>query len=280
MTIKITTDSTCDLSKELLDSYDIAVTALYIIKRGQPYRDGIDITPAEIFKFTDATGEFCTTAAVSTFDYTTFFEKYAADYDAVIHVSLGSGFSLCYANAVAAAGNFKNVHVVDSANLSSGQGHVVLAAAEMAREGLEPGEILRRLADLTGRVETSFLIDRLDYIYKGGRCSLATAMGANILHLRTCVAVAGGKMQVVKKYRGSFPRCVDTYVRDRLSGRCDLELGRIFITHPAAGEDAVAAARAAIRQTAPFEQIIETRAGCTISAHCGPKTLGILFIRK
>lgn len=280
MNIKITSDSTCDLSKELLDTYDIAIVPLYIMKNGKPYRDGIDITPADIFSYVEKSGDFCTTAAVNTFDYITFFERYSSKFDAVIHINIGSGFSVCNTNAKAASKVFNNVYVIDSKNLSSGQGHVVIEAAKMANAGLDAEVICEKINDVVVKVETSFLIDRLDYIFKGGRCSLATALGANILHLRTCVEVNGGVMQVTKKYRGTFENCVETYVRDKLEGRDDLFLDRIFITHPAASKEAVNAARAAIRKYAAFKEVIETKAGCTISCHCGPKTLGVLFLRK
>ncbi|SHH94092.1 EDD domain protein, DegV family [Sporobacter termitidis DSM 10068] len=280
MNIKITSDSTCDLSKELLDRYDISLIPLYIMKNGKAYRDGVDITPADIFSYVEKTGDFCTTAAVNTFDYIKFFERFSAKYDAVIHINLGSGFSVCHTNAAAAAKVFKNVFVVDSKNLSSGQGLVALEAAKLAASGLDAEALCRQLDGVIDRVETSFLIDRLDYIFKGGRCSLATALGANILHLRTCVEVSTGVMQVTKKYRGAFESAVETYVRDKLQGRDDLVLDRIFITHPAASQKAVAAARDAIGRYAAFGEIAETKAGCTISCHCGPRTLGILFIRK
>jgi DegV family protein with EDD domain len=280
MNIKITSDSTCDLSKELLDLYDIAVIPLYIMKNGKAYRDGVDITPADIFSYVENTGDFCTTAAVNTFDYIKFFEPFSSKYDAVIHINLGSGFSVCHINAKAAATVFKNVYVIDSKNLSSGQGHVVLEAAKLAASGDDIAAISDKLSDVIEKVETSFLIDRLDYIFKGGRCSLATALGANILHLRTCVEVNAGIMQVTMKYRGTFESAVETYVRDKLQGRGDIDLARVFITHPAASPKAVEAARKAISQYAQFKEIIETKAGCTISCHCGPRTLGVLFVRK
>jgi DegV family protein with EDD domain len=280
MNIKITADSTCDLSKELLEQYDISIIPLYVIKDGKVFRDGIDITPADIFSHADAGGEFCKTSAVNTYDYLSCFKMLAPDYDAVIHVNIGSGFSMCHQNACAAAAEFQNVYVVDSQNLSSGQGHIVIEAAKMAQSGMDAETIVRCLTELSKRVETSFLIDRLDYIYKGGRCSFATALGADIFHLRTCVEVSGGKMLVSKKYRGSFENCVGTYVRDRLMGRDDLVTERIFITHPAASRASVEAARTAINEYASFDAVIETKAGCTISCHCGPNTLGVLFIRK
>lgn len=280
MKIKITSDSTCDLPRELLEHYDIDVIPLYIIKNGKTFRDGVDITPDDIFSYVDATGDFCTTAAVNTFDYIRFFERFSARFDAVVHISLGSGFSVCHSNAKDASRVFSNVYVIDSENLSSGQGHVAVEAAKMAAAGEEPGAICRHLADVTGRVETSFLIDRLDYIFKGGRCSLATALGANILHLRTCVEVSGGIMQVTKKYRGTFERCVESYVKDKLEGRDDIVFDTVFITHPAAPPTALEAARKAIGRYARFREIIETKAGCTVSCHCGPRTLGVLFLQK
>lgn len=279
MNIKITSDSTCDLTGEVLDKYDISLVPLYIIKGGRVFRDGIDITPEDIFRYVDDTGDFCTTAAVSTYDYTAFFEKYASSFDAVIHISLGSDFSLSYLNAASAAKNFPNVLVVDSKNLSSGQGHVVLEAARLAQVGFDSESIREALVSYAEKVETSFLIDRLDYIFKGGRCSLAAALGANILHQKTCAEVVGGKMFVTKKYKGTFQRAVEAYVRDKLEGRRDIRQNAIFITHPAVGRDTVEVARAAVKRAASFREVIETKAGCAISCHCGPKTLGILFVR-
>jgi DegV family protein with EDD domain len=280
MNIKITSDSTCDLTNELLDRYDISLIPLYIMKNGKAYRDGVDITPSDIFSFVETSGDFCTTAAVNTFDYIQYFERHSQKYDAVVHINIGSGFSVCHINALAASKVFKNVYVIDSKNLSSGQGHVVIEAAKMAEAGLDAETICEEIGGVIERVETSFLIDRLDYIFKGGRCSLATALGANILHLRTCVEVSAGIMQVTKKYRGAFESAVGIYIRDKLQGRDDIAADRIFITHPAASQKAVDEARWAVSRYASFKEIVETKAGCAISCHCGPKTLGILFIRK
>ena len=280
MKIKITSDSTCDLPGELLDRYDISLIPLYVMKNGKAYRDGVDITPGDIFSYVEKSGDFCTTAAVSTFDYIKLFELYSKGCDALIHISIGSGFSTCHSNALAAARIVRNVTVIDSKNLSSGQGHVAIEAARLAEAGLDAGTIRERLGELIGRVETSFLIDRLDYIFKGGRCSLATALGADILHLRTCVEVSAGVMQVTKKYRGAFESAVGTYVRDKLQGRDDIVPDRVFITHPAASPADVETARKSVERYGQFGEIIETKAGCAISCHCGPRTLGVLFIRK
>lgn len=280
MNIKITADSTCDLSPKVLREHGIALVPLYIVKGGRVFRDGVDITPAEIFKYVEETGQHPSTAAVSPYDYDVHFEKYARECDAVVHISLGSDFSQCHRNALAAAEKYPNVFVFDSKNLSAGQGLLALKAARMARSGMGPEDILGELQLLRDKVETSFLLDRLDYIYKGGRCSLATALGANILHLRTCVEVAGGKMMVKKKYRGSFESAVMAYVRDRLAGRRDVRRDTVFITHSGVPRSAVQAARSAILQSADFKEILETRAGCAVSCHCGPMTLGVLFMTE
>ncbi len=280
MSVKITSDSTCDLSPEITDRYNIGILPLYVTMNNKTGRDSADIFPKDIFAYVDNGGEICTTAAVNVNDYSEAFSELSTKYDAVIHICIGSGFSSCFQNACIAAEQFNNVYVIDSCNLSSGQGHIVVCAALMAEAGTQPNQICAQLKDLTSRVEASFLIDRLDYMCKGGRCSAVAALGANLLKIKPCIEVIEGKMCVVKKYRGSFERCIEAYVKDRLEGRSDIVQDRIFITHPSAAPKSVETARKAITQYAAFNDIIETRAGCTVSAHCGPNTLGILFIRR
>ena len=280
MRVKIIADSTCDLSPELLERYDIAITPLCVIKDGKEFHDGVDITPADIFAHVDGGGDLCSTAAVSQFEYTEIFTRYAREYDAVVQINIGSGFSCCYQNACLAAQDFDNVYVVDSENLSTGQGLLVVAAAKLAQQGLSGSEIAERVRALAPKVEASFLIDRLDYMRKGGRCSAVAALGANLLHLKPCIEVREGKMGVCKKYRGSFEKCIRQYVKERLDGRTDIDEGLAFITHPACQENVVAAAMEEARAFGSFDEIVETHAGCTVSCHCGPNTLGILFVRK
>lgn len=280
MTIKITSDSTCDLSKELVQKYDIGILPLYVVKDGVSLKDGLEITPADIFAFTDSTGKLCGTAAASQYDYSEFFASLSAQYDAVIHINISSEFSSCYQNACAAAREFTNVYVVDSRNLSAGHGHVVIEAAQLAQKGLAPEDICAQLNELTGKIESSFLLDRLDYMVKGGRCSSAAALGANLLRLKPCIEVIDGKMRVVKKYRGSYNKCIHEYISERLSGREDLRSDRIFLTHVAAEEDTLEVARRTIAESFSFENVYETDAGSTVTCHCGPHTLGILMIRK
>ena len=280
MRVKIISDSTCDLSPELLERYDIAITPLCVIKDGKEFHDGVDITPADIFTHVDGGGELCSTAAVSQFEYTQMFTRYAKEYDEVVQINIGSNFSCCYQNACLAAQEFDNVFVVDSGNLSTGQGLLVVAAAKLAQQGVSGIEIAERVRALVPKVETSFLIDRLDYMRKGGRCSTVAALGANLLKLKPCIEVREGKMSVCKKYRGSFEKCIRQYVKERLDGREDIATELVFITHAAADTNVVAAAKEETAQYGSFEEVEETQAGCTVSCHCGPNTLGILFVRK
>ena len=280
MRVKIISDSTCDLSPELLERYDIAITPLCVIKDGKEFHDGVDITPADIFTHVDGGGELCSTAAVSQFEYTQMFARYAKEYDEVVQINIGSNFSCCYQNACLAAQEFDNVFVVDSGNLSTGQGLLVVAAAKLAQQGVSGIEIAERVRALVPKVETSFLIDRLDYMRKGGRCSTVAALGANLLKLKPCIEVREGKMSVCKKYRGSFEKCIRQYVKERLDGREDIATELVFITHAAADTNVVAAAKEETAQYGSFEEVEETQAGCTVSCHCGPNTLGILFVRK
>lgn len=279
MSIKITSDSTCDLSAEQLVQYNITLLPLCIVKDGVPHRDGLEINADDVFRHVDAGGSV-STAALNVSDYLSFFEPLSKEYDAVIHLNLGSGFSSCHQNARLAAEEFDNVYVVDSRNLSTGHGHMVLEAALAAERGMGAREIVSYLEGLADRVEASFVLDRLDYMVKGGRCSAVTMLGANLLKLKPCIEVKDGKMGVVKKYRGSFSKCLGEYVRDRLENRDDLVQDRIFITHTTCPPEILEQVRADVEKYASFAQIFTTRAGCTISAHCGPNTLGILFIRS
>jgi len=278
--VKITADSTCDLSPEILESLDITIAPLYINAGERSFRDGVDIMPADVFRYLEEQNIMCTTAACNIFDYETLFGTYASRYDAVVHINLGTGFSVCHQNALAAAEPLPNVYVVDSRNLSTGSGILVYEAGLMAKNGLDAPEICARLNSIVPLVDCSFVIDRLDYLYKGGRCSGMEAIGARLLNIKPCIEVREGEMQVGKKYRGQFEKCLLQYVADRLSKPHDLDTKRIFITHPMCPPQTLEAVRAAIAQYAQFEQIIETRAGCTISSHCGPSTLGIIFKRK
>ena len=280
MNIKILSDSTCDLSPAQLAEHNIDLARLTVIKAGEPFADGLTITPADIFAHVAAGGDLCSTTAINISEYEELFTKYTADYDAVIHINLGSSFSSCHQNAKLAAEEYPNVYVVDSQNLSTGQGHVVLEACRLAKTCDSAEEIVEKLNDFASRVEASFVLDQLAYMAKGGRCSAVAALGANLLGLKPCIEVKGGKMGVVKKYRGSFAKCLASYVKDRLADRDDIIRDELFLTYTTITDDALAAVKAGIEEHGHFSTVYETTAGCTVSCHCGPSTLGVLFVRK
>ena len=280
MNVKVTADSTCDLSPALLARYDITLAPLTVIKDGTSYADGLTITPQEIFSHVAAGGSLCSTAAVSVGEYQALFSRFAGSCDGLVHITIGSGFSACYQNACLAAAGFPNVRVVDSRNLSTGQGHVVLEACRLRDQAASLDGLCQELEQLTGKVEASFLLNRLDYMVKGGRCSTVAALGANLLNLKPCIEVKDGKMGVAKKYRGKYAKCLANYVKDRLDGRDDLDDGILFITHTGVSDECHAAVVEAVSTYGHFRKVYETLAGCTVSCHCGPGTLGVLFVRK
>ena len=280
MNIKILSDSTCDLSPALLAENGIDLVPLTVIKAGVQFKDGVTIRPAEIFAHVANGGALCSTAANSIGEYADYFDRYAADYDGIILINIGSGFSSCYQNACAAAADYPNVRVIDSMNLSTGQGLVVLKACELAKTASSLDALAEELRAFTSRVEASFLLDRLDYMVKGGRCSSVMALGANLLNLKPCIEVKNGKMVVVKKYRGNYAKCLANYVKERLDGREDLERDILFVTHTPVTDACRTAVMEAVDEFGHFQRTYETDAGCTVSCHCGPGTLGVLFVRK
>ena len=280
MKIKITSDSTCDLSQELIKKYDIGLLPLVVVKGGQAFHDGVTITPDEIFAHVAAGGDLCSTTALNMDDYCQYFSQFADQYDGIVHINIGAGFSSCHQNARLAAEEFSNVVVIDSANLSTGQGLVVLKACELAQTCSSLQEIEEKLNAFTPKVEASFLLDRLDYMVKGGRCSAAAALGANLLNLKPCIEVKDGKMGVVKKYRGNYSKCLAAYVKDRLNDRDDLDNGTLFVTRTVVNDECEKAVAEAVEAFGKFDSTHWTTAGCTVSCHCGPGTLGVLFVRK
>ena len=279
MKIKILSDSTCDLSPALLAENEISLVPLTVVKGGEQFKDGVTITAADIFAHVAAGGDLCSTAANSIGEYADIFEQYT-DYDGVIQITIGSGFSSCYQNATLAAEDYPNVRVVDSQNLSTGQGLVVLKACELAKTAADLDALADEIRAYTEKVEASFLVDKLDYLAKGGRCSAVAALGANLLNLKPCIEVKNGKMGVVKKYRGKYEKCLASYVKERLAGREDIDRKTLFVTKTEVSDTCYEAVMAAVAENGNFEQTYETVAGCTVSCHCGPGTLGVLFVRK
>lgn len=278
--IIISSDSTCDLSPELIEKYNVSIIPLGITLGDKVYRDGVDITPDDVYAHHDKTGELPKTTAANVGEFIDYFTELTKDGDAVIHFTISSSMSSTYSNACLAADDFDNVYVVDSQNLSTGGGLQVLAAAEMAQNGMDPADIVAELEKITPCVDASFVIDSLEYLHKGGRCSAVAMLGANLLKLKPCIEVKGGAMGVGKKYRGAYGRVLAEYVDERLQDVDSLVTTRVFVTHAGCDPEVVDAVVEQVKSKGIFEEVLVTRAGCTISSHCGANTLGVLFIRK
>ena len=278
--ITISSDSTCDLSQGLVDRYNIHILPMGVTLGDKMYRDGIDITPDQIYAHHEKTGQLPKTSAINMAESADFFAELTKDGSAVIHFTISSSMSATYNNARIAAEDFEDVYVVDAKNLSTGSGLLVLAAAEMAQEGMEAKEIAKKVSELADCVDASFVVDNLEYLAKGGRCSAVAAFGANLLQLKPCISVKNGAMGVGKKYRGKFEKTLLSYVADRLADAEDICLDRVFVTHAGCDADIVESVVNAVKGTLPFKEVLVTRAGCTVSSHCGANTLGVLFIRK
>lgn len=280
MTIKLIADSSCDLSRDLIEDNGIHIIPIIIIKGNGIFRDDVDIFRSDIFDYYKNEGKLCTTSALSEYDYVKEFEQFASEYTSVIYICLGSRFSSMYANAQRAAAHFDNVYVIDSANLTTGYGMLVLRAADYIKMGLEPDEILSLIETVKPRVCTSFIVDDVTYLAKGGRCTAAAALGANVLRLKPCVSVIDGEMKVTKKYKGSLEKCVADYVKDRLSGLEDIADHRIFLSYSEMDEEILEAARSAVSSLGYFKRINETHTGGTVCCHCGPGTFGMIYLKK
>ncbi|MBQ9393575.1 MAG: DegV family protein [Oscillospiraceae bacterium] len=278
--IKVTCDSTCDLTEELYRSYDIGVLPLGITLGDKLYADGVDVTVQDLYDYADRTGTLPKTSAISPNDYADAFRPYVEDGYAVIHINISSEMSACYQNACLAAAEVGNVYPIDSRNLSSGSGHLAVLAVELARQGKSAQEIVETLNQRKEKLDVSFVLQHLEYLRMGGRCSGVAVLGANLLKLRPEIRVQEGTMSVGTKYRGSMERSVCDYIRGRLEGRDDLDLGRIFITHSPMDRQVVDKAIALVKELQPFREVIETNAGSTIGSHCGPECLGVLFFKK
>ncbi len=278
--IIISADSTCDLSLELRERYNISIIPLGVTLGDKTFFDGVDITPDDIYAHHAKTGELPKTTAANVGDCIDFFKPFADAGKTVIHFSLSSELSSTYNNTCLAASEYDNIFIINTLNLSTASGLLVIAAAEMAQSGMQAEEIVEKINSMISCVDASFVIDNLEYLHKGGRCSALAMMGANVLKLKPCIEVKNGKMGVGKKYRGKYGAELLKYVEDRLNNLDDIDLSRVFVTHAGVDPQIVDSVVEKVKQTAPFKEVFLTRAGCTISSHCGADTLGVLFIRK
>ena len=279
MKIRMTADSTCDLSPELLRKYDIALAPLSVIIDGEVFHDGVDVTPRDVFRAADA-GKSVRTAAVNAYEYKEFFGKQLRNCDQLVHICISSEFSTCYADACEAAAETGNVFVVDSRNLSTGSGLLALEGVEMAEKGMDGEAVAEALRGKTGLVDTSFVVRTIDYLRRGGRCSGLEALGAKMLHIRPSIVVRDGKMHPGDKYRGRYEHYLKHYIQDALADDRMIDFRRVFITHSPSEEGLVRFAIDTVKSYGLFQEVMETMAGCTVCTHCGPDTLGIIFMRK
>lgn len=278
MKIAITLDSACDLTPELLEKYDFKTIPFTVNLGGKSFEDG-QMDTMDIYNYVDETGTLPKTSAINEESFYNFFSEVRKSYGAIIHFDIPSEISSTYQNAVNAAKRVSNVYVVDSRSLSTGISLLAIYAREMSKTVSDPKKIAETVRKMTDKIQASFVVERLDYLYKGGRCSALALLGANILKIRPQIVLQDGKMKPTRKYRGKMARVVSDYCRDMLRDYPNADKRICFITHSRATQDMIDAAREAV-QNAGFETVYETIAGCTISSHCGKNTLGILFLNK
>ncbi len=275
-------DSTCDLSPELKERFGVRTFPFHVNLGENTYQDGIDLVPDDIYRIYNEQHILPKTAAINMAEYTDFFKSFVNQGYQVIHLNLGSGLSVSHNNCRLAAEELPGVYAIDSCNLSTGTGLLVLEAADRIAAGMPAAQVAQEVQALVPKVQASFVLDTLEFLYKGGRCSALSMMGANLLQLKPCIEVdnTSGKMGVGKKYRGTLDKVLREYVHDLLKDRTDIRTNRVFITHSGISEERIAIAKAAVEECQTFDEIFVTRAGCTISSHCGPNTLGVLFLTE
>ena len=282
--VVITSDITCDLNWDLEQRYGVTCIPLHIVIGGKSYEDWVNIKPEELYDIFYKTKELPHTTAGSVGEYVDFFKQFIDKGCDVVHLSLGSKLSVTHQSSVIAAQEFDGrVFSIDTQNLSSGSGLLVIKACEMRNQGLSAKEIAAKVNAMVQKSHASFVLDRLDFMHAGGRCSAIAMLGANLLSLKPSIEVQndnGGSMVVGKKYRGKYDKVLIQYMEDTLAKYPDIDTDRVFITHAGANKEYVDAVYEALKKKGIFKEIHITRASCTISSHCGPNTLGVLFMTK
>ena len=275
-------DSTCDLSDELIEKYQVKILPLHVNLEENSYLDGVDINPDAIYAYYHEHKVLPKTAALNMDEFIDFVKPFIDAGNDVICVTIGSALSTTYNNCRLAAMELDGLYAIDSNNLSTGFGHVVMAAGDRIAAGMPVEQIVAEVQDIATKVEASFVVDNLEFLHKGGRCSAVAMLGANVLKLKPCIEVSnnGGSMGVSKKYRGTLERVLEEYVADRLAGREDIRQDRIFITHSGISQELIDLALKTVKECGNFDEIFVTRAGCTVSCHCGENTMGVLYIHK
>lgn len=276
MKIIISSESTCDLSKELIEENNISIIPYSVILGDDIVVDNAEV-PAKIFEFVKETGNLPKTSAINEQTYSDYFENLLRECDAIIHITLSGALTCSVQNAKLAASKMKNVNIIDSRSLSTGTGLLVLYAAKLAKEGADPETIVEKVSARVPAVQASFVIDKLDYLHKGGRCNALALFGANLLKIHPQIVLKDGKMGPAKKYRGKMEKVVEKYCEDTLAefNTPDKSVG--FVTYTTATEEMINIAKSAL-EAAGFEKVYTTSAGGTITSHCGENVLGILYI--
>lgn len=281
--VVITADSTCDLPKSIIEKNNIIIIPLSILLGDDTFSDGVDVFPKNIYEFVARTGVLPKTAAVTPAQYFEVFDKITKQGKSVVHISLSSAISSSYQNACLAASDFDDVYVVDSKSLCTAMGLLVLKACDFRAKGFDARKISNRVNSIVPKVSTTFVLDTLEYMYKGGRCSGVAKFGANILSIRPSIAVdpKTGTLDVIKKYRGKMDNVYKQYAEDCLRNVNKIDTSRIVVADSGGiSGETVSYVMGLIAGKAKFDEIIRADAGCTISSHCGPKTLAIFYIKK
>lgn len=279
MAVILSADRTCDLSEDLLQEFQVSTIPYHIHIGEKEYIDNVNITPPDIFRIYRETKILPKTSAINTGEYLDYFRPWVEQGHEVLHFCLGSDLSSSYQNCVLAGEELGHVYPVNSCNLSGGIALQVLDARRMLDDGANVGEVQAYFQANSGRYHGSFILDTLEFLHAGGRCSSVTALSANLLNIKPCILVDNGSggMHVGKKYRGSLSKVLVKYVKDTLAQYDDILTDKIFITYSSIDPAIVDLVRETIAAVMPFERVLETQASCTISSHCGPNTLGILF---
>lgn len=279
--VKVFCDSTCDLSQSIYEKYDIGIVPLHVLIDDDEYLDTVDISGRELLDLSENKSTLPKSSAVTATEYIEKFKPYVDRGYKIVHINISSKFSSCYQNCCLAAQELEGVYPVDSYNLSTGSGHLAVAAAEMALDGeLSAKEIADKLNEMKKRLDVSFVINRLDNLRKGGRCSALAALGANLLNLKPCIEVHDGAMGVGRKFRGNMDKVIPQYIAAKLKDRSDVQLDRIFVTHSPMDKKLVEMAVNEVKKYQQFKEILVTSAGATVCTHCGKGTIGVLFFTK
>ena len=283
MSVKVIADSTCDLSEELLKKYDIAVLPLHIVLGDTEYKDIVEIKPDEIYQWSNKHNDAPKTSAAAISDVIELFQTYGETHDEIICFSISGQMSTTVNVLKMAAeelGMEDRVFVIDSENLSTGIGQLVIEAAIKAKDGVCGKEIAAFIEQLKPRVRSSFVVDTLTFLHRGGRCSGVAALAGGALKLHPKIVVEQGAMKPGKKYRGKMPSVILNYVKDLKPGLRNAETKRVFITHSGCDDALIQSVLQEVKNIQIFDEILITRAGGVISSHCGPGTLGVIFIEK